>query len=283
MASIPLTARSSSTAGAQLPLGSCSSSSLVLAVMPPAFTGCSSGASAWAIASPSLLVPPTRLPRVQMQPLWLVLPSVEPSYCSAGARVLHHGMTSRSLVSLKPVTNLLVIAHKIAVYPPTLISTASSRRAPALAPVPAPSTRVAATFPSANGSASHGLTSRTSPVNNSTRTPCWMTCPAHRKQSVLMRGQGLVRAVPATRLRCPLRLQARKAFRSSRSSVSRVSLGFNRSVVRVHSGLWVSPRRSLILDIFLAWSRCIVCFHLTFLRHDHFAVAFHSTTYIHIS
>lgn len=201
--------------------------------MQPTFTRCSSGASAWAIASPSLLVPPTRLPRAQTQPLWLALPSVEPSYCSTGARVPHHGMMSRSLVSLKRVTNLLVEAHKIAVYPPILISTASSRRALAHAPVPAPSTSVAATFPSANGSAPHGLASRTRAVNNATRTPCWMTCPAHRKQSVLMRGRGLVRAVPAARLRYPLRLQAKKAFRSSRSSVNRVSLGFNRSAVRV--------------------------------------------------
>jgi hypothetical protein len=146
------------------------------------------------------------------------------------------------------LTNILIAAEMTTLNPPTPISTANSRRAPARDP--APSIIVTVTFPSVSGFASHGLSLRTK--TTATRTPYWMTCLVPRKQSALVPGLVTVRDARAARLMFPLRLAARKASKSSRSSPNRVSWRFNRPIE------WVSASRFLNLDIFVpsAISRC---------------------------
>jgi hypothetical protein len=126
---------------------------------------------------------------------------------------------SQFVVPLMPLTNFLIAADITTLYSPTPISTANSRRAPARDP--APSIIAAATFPSANGSASHGLTPRMEAAVM--RTLCWMTCLVPRKQSARVHGLAPARAAGAARLMFLLPLAARKALRSSRSSPNRVS------------------------------------------------------------
>lgn len=136
-------------------------------------------------------------------------------------------------------TNILIAVDTTTLYPPTPISTANSRRAPAR--VPAPRLIVAVTFPSANGTASHGCAPRTEAA--ATRTPYWMNCLVHRKQSALVPGLAPTRAALAARLMFLLRLAARKALKSSRSSPNRVSWRFNQPIE------WVFASRFLNLDI----------------------------------
>lgn len=137
------------------------------------------------------------------------------------------------------LTNILIAADMTTLYPPTPISTANSRRAPARDP--APSIIAAATLLSANGSASYGCALRTEAA--ATRTPYWMTCLAPRKQSALVHGLAPARVVRAARLMFLLHLAARKALKSSRSSLNRVSWKFSLPIE------WISASRFLNLDI----------------------------------
>lgn len=205
--------KSFSTAGPQLLQGSCFSSSSASVVMPRVFTACSSGASASDTAIPASLVQPTRrLPGALTRPLWLGRPSVEPSYCSVGARVLLHGMMflrSFQSFTLKNLPNLLVVPEMKILYLPIPTSTANSKRAPAHDP--APSTVAAAKFPHDDGSACHGLALRMEAVTM--KTLCWMICLVPRKRFALLHGRVLVKAVLAVRLMSLLPLGARKALR----------------------------------------------------------------------
>ena len=150
-----------------------------------------------------------------IQPLWWDLPSVEPRYCSTGVRVPLRGMISLTTNFFDALTNLLVGVDMTAVSPRMPISTASLRRTPA----PAHSKTAATTLLIVSGSACHG---RAPSMEAATmKTPCSMTCLAHRRRSALVPGQELVRAVLAVRLMSPRHLEVKMASRSSRSLASR--------------------------------------------------------------
>lgn len=159
---------------------------------------------------------------------------------------------SRSSFLLMHLTNILIAADMTTLYRPTLIPTVNSRRAPARNPA----LRIIAdaTFPSAHGSASHGLAPRKEAA--ATRIPCWTTCLVPRKQSALVPGLAPARAARAARLMSLLRLAARKASKSSGSSPSRVSWGFSQPIE------WVSASRLLILDIIVPDAISLCTFRL---------------------